>query len=207
MTATLARKPASGARALIGLSCLIAALTAVPGPRLIDGLAQGGAAAFEVVVARVGDLSAWVSERLRRMSPPLVATSSAGDVVLAGEYEPLDDRTREVAGLTTFLGAEIRLETGGALKTRPHRIMSGEATLVRGATYAQALDLPADAQVEVREVVSGAAPGPCGGASVGWLALVQTGDTVRILPVRGRTPPGETLDPAAPCPILSLKKR
>ena len=207
MTAALARKSSSGPRALIGLSCLIAALLAVPGPRLVDSLARDGPAAFDVVIARAGDLLAWVSERVKRTPAAAVATSSAGDVVLAGDHEPQDERTRELAGRTVFLGAEIRFETGGALKTRPHRIDLAQTAATRGVTYAQALDVPAGVQVEVREVVSGAAPGLCGGASIGWLALVQADDTVRILPMRGGTPPGEAMDPAAPCPILSLKKR
>lgn len=208
MTAAVARKSSSGLRALIGLTCLIVALLAVPGPRLVESLSRAGVGLARTGQAWVGDAVHQVRVRIERPDNALaVAGAAPGETLLSGAYDPTDDRTREVAGRATFIGAELRFESGGALKTRPHRIVTAQDALAPGLTFGQAMQVPAGVQVEVRQVTSGAAPGPCGGAAIGWLGIVQADETVRILPLRGATPPGAAMDPAAPCPLLSLERR
>ncbi len=55
---------------------------------------------------------------------PLAATPVPG-AVLGGEYGPVDETTRSAAGTLTVIGAELRLENGDVLRTRPLRIAAG----------------------------------------------------------------------------------
>src|SRR5690606_23959868 len=83
---------------------------------------------------------------------PLAAAPGAG-ATLGGEYGPADPDTRAAAGALVVKAAELRLENGDVLRTRPLRIAAGREAFAPGQTFAARLNAPEDAQIELREVV------------------------------------------------------
>lgn len=108
----------------------------------------------------------------------------------------------EAGGSLTFAGAELRFETGESLRTRPLRIAFGRDAWTGGQTFAARLNAPADAQIELREVV-GPARGQaarislCGGQPAGAAALLHRGARVDLMLFR--TP---TIGPDTPASAL-----
>ncbi|RZJ37013.1 MAG: hypothetical protein EON86_17840, partial [Brevundimonas sp.] len=87
-------------------------------------------------------------------APDRRPTATPDAVILAGEFGPADDVTRETVGSATFTGATIRLERGETLRTRPLRIVPGDqAYNSLGETFAARLNARPDAQIELRAVV------------------------------------------------------
>ena len=134
--------------------------------------------------------------------PPPVAAEPGSAAFLRGLYGPADDATRAGAGSVTFVGAELRFENGERLRTRPLRIAAGRDRFVRGQTFAARLNAPADAQVELREVIGGEATpssGLCGDRSAGVAALLHRGTDVDLMLFAAGATPGPDTPPAALC--------
>lgn len=184
---------------MLGLLLCVAALAAAPSPALMSAVETAVLSAWIGVRDGALDLVARGRARLEPKPPTAVAVTSGADVLLIGDYTPADDRTRDLSGVVSFVGAELKFETGGALKTRPDRLAPSEEAYMEGTTWAAAFGTPSGVQVEVRRVVDGVSPGLCAGAALGRIALVQTAETVTILPLRAGT--------GTPCPLLRLEKR
>ena len=135
-------------------------------------------------------------------SNPRVAAPT--DAVLAGEFGPADETARAALGGATFAGAVVRFDTGDSLRTSPLRIAAGRDHFVFGQTFADRLEAPADAQIELRRIIPvtrGAAVKPsalCGGETPGLIALLHRRDRVDLMLFRA---PGR-LGPDAPVATL-----
>ncbi len=144
-------------------------------------------------------------------SAPLAAAPDAR-TILGGEYRPADEAARAAAGTLSVVGAELRLENGDVLRTRPLRIAAGVEVYAPGETFAARLNAPADAQIELREVVAPAgtrAVPPvklCGGEAAAVAALLHRRDRVDLMLFRSRAP-----GPGAPagdlCGVWSFTAR
>ncbi len=142
---------------------------------------------------------------------PLVA--AATDTVLAGEFGLADGVTRAALGGATFAGAMVRFDTGGSFRTTPLRIAAGREHFVFGQTFADRLEAPADAQVELRRIVP-ATPGEpvkpsalCGGETPGLIALLHRRDRVDLMLFRTPARLGPDAPVATLCGVWSLKAR
>jgi hypothetical protein len=133
---------------------------------------------------------------------PLVAAST--DTVLAGEFGPADEAARAALGGATFAGAVLRFDTGDSFRTTPLRIAAGRDHFVFGQTFADRLEAPADAQIELRRVIPVTRGEPikpsalCGGETPGLIALLHRRDRVDLMLFRA---PGR-LGPDAPVATL-----
>ncbi|HYC74395.1 hypothetical protein [Brevundimonas sp.] len=144
--------------------------------------------------------------------PRPLAAEPGSTAILKGEYGPADEATRAATGSLAVVGAELRFENGEAVRTRPLRIANGREAFAPGQTFAARLDAPADAQIELREVVPplrGQAVAPlslCGGQPAGVAALLHRRDRVDLMLFRTRT-----VDPATPpsalCGVWSFSAR
>lgn len=144
---------------------------------------------------------------------PLAAAADA-DVVLAGEFAPADDATREAVGGATFVRALIQLEGGDVFRTRPLRIATGRERFIHdGPTYAARFDAPEDAQIELRQIVPHArqqAVAPtalCGGEVPGAIALLHRQDRVDMMLFRARTVIGPDAPTVSLCGVWSFRER
>lgn len=142
---------------------------------------------------------------------PLIA--AATDAVLAGEFSPADEPTRAALGGATFSGAMVRFDTGDSFRTTPLRIAAGREPFVFGQTFADRLDAPADAQVELRRIVP-ATPGEpvtssalCGGGTPALIALLHRRDRVDLMLFRAPARLGPDAPVAALCGAWRLKAR
>jgi len=142
-----------------------------------------------------------------------LAAEPGSTAVLRGEYGPADETTRVAVGSLTFIGAELRLETGERLRTRPLRIASGRDAFAAGQTFAARLNAPADAQIELREVIAparGRAVPPsalCGGEPAGVAALLHRRDRVDLMLFRAGAAMGPDTSPTALCGVWSFTAR
>ena len=142
---------------------------------------------------------------------PLVAAST--DAVLAGEFGPADETARAALGGATFAGAVVRFDTGDSLRTSPLRIAAGRDHFVFGQTFADQLDAPADAQIELRRIipVSGGEPvkpsALCGGETPGVIALLHRRDRVDLMLFRAPGRLGPDAPVAALCGAWRLRAR
>jgi len=141
-------------------------------------------------------------------------TASPEDAVLAGEFGPADDATRETVGGVTFTGAAIRLERGETFRTRPLRIAAAsEAFNTLRETFATRLDAREDAQIELRAVVppateqTVAASALCGGVAPGVVALLHRRDHVELMLFRERTIVGAEAPAEALCGVWRFRAR
>ena len=142
-----------------------------------------------------------------------LAAEPGSTAILGGEYGPADDATRAAVGSLTFVGAELRFETGERLRTRPMRIASGREAFAPGQSFAARLNAPADAQIELRAVVppergqAATAPSLCGGQPAGVVALLHRGSRVDLMLFR----PGFVIGGGAPlsarCGVWSFTAR
>ncbi|MBX9460240.1 MAG: hypothetical protein KL785_03170 [Brevundimonas sp.] len=102
-------------------------------------------------------------------------------------------------GGLTLVRAELRFGNGEVLQTRPLRIAYGRDAFAPGQTFAARLNFPADAQIELREVVAPVRGQPipasalCGGEPARAAAVLQGRDRVQLMLFRTRT-----IGPAAP---------
>ncbi|MDP1912126.1 hypothetical protein [Brevundimonas sp.] len=142
---------------------------------------------------------------------PMVAAST--DAVLAGEFGPADDAARAALGGAAFAGAMVRFDTGESFRTTPLRIAAGREHFVFGQTFADRLEAPADAQIELRRVISVTRGDPakssalCGGETPGLIALLHRRDRVDLMLFRAAARPGPDAPVAALCGAWRLKAR
>ena len=142
------------------------------------------------------------------------AAATGSDQVLAGEFSPADDATREAVGGVTFVQGRIQFESGDVLHTRPLRIAAGRDAFQHGGqTFAARLDAPQDAQIELRQIVPAARAGTvpvsdlCGGEAPGVAALLHRRDRVDVMLFRERTIVGAAAMPSALCGVWSFRAR
>jgi len=171
---------------VLGTLCLVLLLLAFD--------ERGAEQAFHVVRGGVDRAKVLLS---RNAAPPAPATRG---VVLMGRFEPVDQgATGEVTGAVELVGAEIRFETAGTLRTQPHRIAYGREPFLSGLKAA-----PTD-QIELRRVVPAkaqdavSASPACAGEAPGWIALLPRGDRLDLMVFRQGPPPGTTASDRALC--------
>lgn len=143
---------------------------------------------------------------------PLAATPTAE--VLAGEFAPADDATRETVGAVTFTGATVSLERGETFRTRPLRIVAGrEAFNTLRRSFAAELDARDDAQIELRAVSAPARGGTvagsalCGGTAPGVIAVLHRRDRVELMMFRERTIVGPDAPVDGLCGVWRFRAR
>ncbi|HYC67654.1 hypothetical protein [Brevundimonas sp.] len=223
MTAATARSQTALKRLAGALSfvCLVLFLLAIEQRQTVaawEAIRHEAAPAADRIVAWAGRLPAATADAFegvkaaaRGESRP-VAARRGSDAVLSGEYGPADVATREAAGSLTFVAAELRFETGERLRTRPLRIAFGRDAFTPGQTFAARLNAPADAQIELREVVApvrGRAAAPislCGGEPAHAAALLHRGSRVDLMLFRTPTI-GPDTPPSALCGVWSFTAR
>lgn len=174
------------------------------------------------VAPAVGNAAGWaidggpgglsgLKEAVGRGDGTLVA--DAGDRILAGEFDPADEATRETVGAATFIGATLRLEKGETFRTQPLRIIAGREAFVSGQTFADRLAASPDAQIELRRIVPATRSSPvaptslCGGEAPGVVALLRRRDRVDMMLFRARTTLGPDAPPAAVCGVWRFRGR
>lgn len=142
---------------------------------------------------------------------PLIA--SATDTVLAGDFGPADDAARAALGGATFAGAEIRFDTGEGFRTSPLRIAAGREHFAFGQTFADRLEAPADAQIELRRINPVTRGEPvkasalCGGETPGLIALLHRGDRLDLMLFRAPARLGPDAPVTTLCGAWRLKAR
>lgn len=142
---------------------------------------------------------------------PLVAAPT--DAVLAGEFGPADETTRAALGGATFAGAMVRFDTGDSFRTSPLRIAAGREPFVFGQTFADRLEAPADAQIELRRILPVSLGEPvkpsalCGGETPGLIALLHRRDRVDLMLFRAPARLGPDAPVATLCGAWRLKAR
>jgi len=142
---------------------------------------------------------------------PQAAAST--DDVLAGEFGPADEAAREALGGATFAGAIVRFDTGDSFRTAPLRIAAGRESFVFGQTFADRLEAPANAQIELRRIMPvtrGEPVGPsalCAGDTPGLIALLHRRDRVDVMLFRAPARLGPDAPVAALCGTWRLKGR
>lgn len=226
MSATAIPRPQAGRRrGLKGLAgalafvCLVLFLLAIEQKQAV----QVWAAVRDGAIPAAGRIFHWAadgaSDGLDGLKTAAVGTdgplTAAPDaVVLAGEFDPADDVTRDTTGGVTFTGAVIRLERGETFRTRPLRIAAGsEAFNTLRETFATRLDAAGDAQIELRAVVpqsrdqAVAASPLCGGAAPGVAALLHRRDHVELMLFRERTIVGPDAPVDGLCGVWRFRAR
>lgn len=116
------------------------------------------------------------------------------------------------AGSLTLVGAELRFGDGGTLRTRPLRIAYGRDAFAPGQTFAARLNVAADAQIELRQIVpplrgqAAAPPRLCGGEPAAAAALLHRRDRIELMLFRTPTV-GPDTPPSALCGVWSFPAR
>ena len=103
-----------------------------------------------------------------------------------------------------FTGADIVVNGAGTLRTRPLRIAAGADAVSRDETFAQAWNAAPDAQIELREVVSGDETPEAvrrGGAGGAGGPVSRSGGRCHAV----QRSAGAQADPAAVCGRWALK--
>ncbi len=142
---------------------------------------------------------------------PLVA--AATDAVLAGEFGPADETARAALGGATFAGAMIWFDTGDSFRTSPLRIAAGREHYVFGQTFADQLEAPADAQIELRLIIPVTRGEPvkpsalCEGGTPGLIALLHRRDRVDLMLFRAPARLGPDAPVATLCGAWSFRAR
>lgn len=142
---------------------------------------------------------------------PSVAASS--DAVLTGEFGPADETARAALGGATFAGAMVRFDTGDSFRTSPLRIAAGREHFVFGQTFADRLEAPADAQIEIRRIIPATRAEPvkpsalCAGQAPDMIALLHRRDRVDLMLFRAPARLGPDAPVATLCGAWRLKAR
>ncbi len=135
------------------------------------------------------------------------------EAVLAGEFGPADETTRTALGGATFAGAMVRFDSGDSFRTTPLRIAAGREHFVFGQTFAERLEAPADAQIELRRIIPVTRGEPvkpsalCGGETPSLMALLHRRDRVDLMLFRAPGRPGPDASVATLCGAWRLKAR
>ena len=200
--------------------CLVLFLLAIEQKQTVaawEGLRAGAGPVLRGVVDWAGRLPSGAADGLDGLKTAVagedrpLAAEPGSTAVLRGEYRPADDVTRAAVGALAFVGAEMRFENGERLRTRPLRIAAGGDAFAPGQTFAARLDAPADAQIELREVVAPvrgqAASGLCGEEAAGTVALLHRGARVDLMLFRAGAAVGPDASRSALCGVWSFTAR
>lgn len=139
--------------------------------------------------------------------------AEATNTVLAGEFGAADEATRIALGGATFAGGMVRFDTGDSFRTSPLRIAAGHESFVFGQTFAERLDAPADAQIELRRIIPVASGQPvhpsalCGDETPGLIALLHRRDRVDLMLFRDPARLGPDAPVASLCGVWSFRGR
>ena len=149
--------------------------------------------AVDAVRSGVSPVIDRASALIKGQPGPAAPSPAAGAYpVIYGRYVPRDEAP---TGPIDFVAAEMRMETGGTLKTTPLRIAYGREG------FATPLKAAPDAQIELRRITpmkgtDVVPPSPlCAGAVPGWVALAPLEGRLEVMLFRAGPPPDAT-DPA-----------
>jgi hypothetical protein len=189
-------------------------------------------AAWETVRAETGPAARRVADWAGRLPPAaaeefgrlrsMVARQTASwTAPQADAADPRAATTGAPAGATpvavhpgslTQVRAELRFGNGDTLHTRPLRIAWGRDIYAADQTFAARLNAPADAQIELREVVASGPRRPlsptalCGGEPAAVAALLHRGDRIDLMLFRSPAI-GPRTPPTAVCGVWSFPTR
>lgn len=227
MSVAQVRSPAprqTGLRSLAGglaFLCLVLFLLAIEQKQAVAAwktLRDEAAPAAGRVADWAGRLASGETEGLTGLKEAIAddgnpRAAASGDAVLAGEFGPADDIARATLGGATFAGARIRLDTGESFRTTPLRIAAGRDHFVFGQTFADRLEAPVDAQIELRRIIPSSPgeavkPSPlCSGDTPGLVALLHRRDRVDLMLFRAGARPGPDAPVATLCGAWRLRAR
>jgi hypothetical protein len=161
--------------------------------------------------ASSGAADGWSGLKAAVASPTAPLLADPGDAVLVGDFVAADRTTRDGVGGVTFVGALIRLDRGGSLKTQPLRIASGDERFAPDETFAERLDAAPNAQIELRRVASSSGSDKsaalCGGRGPGVVALLHRRDRVDLMLFAAREPARSDTAPSALCGVWRFRAR
>ncbi|MDP3803910.1 hypothetical protein [Brevundimonas sp.] len=201
--------------------CLVLFLLAIENRQAIEawrGLRDEALPAAGRVADWAGRLPSGAADGLSGLkaavaADPEILAAGPADALLAGEFAPGDEATRAAVGAVAFIGADLKFDAGETLRTRPLRIAAGREAFAAGQTFADRLDAPADAQIELRQIVPAVQDPPvpasasCGGGTPGVVALLHRRDRVDMMVFRARTIVGPDAPLSALCGVWSFRRR
>lgn len=215
------QKGLKGLAGALAFLCLVLFLLAIEQKQVVTAWAtirDGAAPAAGRVADWAGQLVSGEGDGLTGLKAaladdgnPLVAASTAA--VLAGEFGPADEAARAALGGVTFAGAVVRFDTGDSFRTTPLRIAAGREHFVFGQTFADRLEAPADAQIELRRIIPVTRGEPvkpsalCGGETPDMIALLHRRDRVDLMLFRAPARPGPDAPVATLCGAWRLNAR
>ncbi|MDQ1154930.1 hypothetical protein [Brevundimonas sp. SORGH_AS_0993] len=150
------------------------------------------------------------ADALPHSQPPLSILSpdrvEIGDAILSGAYRTADGAMTLAFDGATVTGAAAARGDRARLETAPHRLVPADQPASAARTFAEIMQAPRAAQVEVRRVVADQGSRLCAGHAVGWLALAVHRHGVIVLPVRQGPPPGRLATDDRLCPVVALNR-
>jgi len=133
------------------------------------------------------------AEPVERAAPPMVKA------VAMGEFEPGNPVATAVTGKLTIDDNSMRGDNGASFTTERVAIVNGADQYSPGNTYAQAMMVAADQEIELRRVLEQTPPtqmpanAMCGGSQTGFIALAKVtqagGDMVKVIGLKGSDMP------------------
>lgn len=133
---------------------------------------------------------------VERAAPPVITP------VALGEFEPGNPVATAVTGRLSLEDTMLKGENGASFTTERVALVIGGDQYSAGQTYAQAMMIPAEQQVELRHVLEETPPTQapanalCGGSRTGFIALakVEEGDDeiVKLIGLKGADLPAAT---------------
>ncbi|MGV8929060.1 MAG: hypothetical protein ACOH1E_04875 [Brevundimonas sp.] len=210
-----------GLAGFLGFVCLVLFLLAIEQKQAVAAWAairDEAAPAAARVADWVGRLASGEAEGLTGLKAALADDGNpripaAADAVLAGAFTAADDATRAALGGATFAGATVRFDTGERFQTSPLRIAAGRENFAFGQTFAERLNAPGDAQIELRQVVPLTRGEPvkpttlCDGDRPDLIALLHRRGTVDLMLFRAPARPGPDAPVASLCGVWHLQAR
>lgn len=123
-----------------------------------------------------------------------------GETLLSGHYDAAEGgRSLEAEG------GVLTMDNGKRLVLAPHRLVAADEKATSASSFAGVMAVPAQAQIEVRRVVSDEGSHLCDGQPVGWLAFAVRQDGFVLLPVLQGPPPGALLSEDRLCDLQDFK--
>ncbi len=224
MTAATARSPTAMKRlaGVLAFVCLVLFLLAIEQKHTVAAVeavrAEAGPAARRAadwaagLSSNAADGFGELGSKVARTTTAWRAASAAApvrDAVVKDGTGSAPGVAPPAAGSLTVAGAELRFGTGETIRTRPLRIARGGDSFTPGRTFAARLGAPADAQIELREVVAPARGRPipplslCGGEPAGAAPLLYRPARTELMLFRTRTV-GPDTPAAALCGVWSF---
>ena len=133
---------------------------------------------------------------VERAAPPVITP------VALGEFEPGNPVATAVTGKLSLEDALLKGDNGASFTTERVALVIGGDQYSPGQTYAQAMMIPAEQQVELRRVLEETPPTQtpanalCGGSRTGFIALAKVdedgGEIVKLIGLKGTDLPAAT---------------